>query len=318
MPRSVYFSQGAQSEQNLVEDLVVEALKIYGFDLLYIPRVLVSRDMILNESIESKFDSAYMIEMYIENTEGFGGDGIFMSKFGLQISEEATFVVSRRQWEKLVGLFNNGIISGRPAEGDLIYFPMTKSFFEIKFVDHQKPFYQLTNVPVYKLQCSLFQYNNETLDTGNKDVDSLDLQFSTETWMDIAGGTERFELGEKVKQVLIPATVTDPAVEIYGKVLKYQKTGEGSQLSVAIGDLSSSSGKFEKFRVSTGANDKLESLSTDRAWTITKIYDIDEPEDTNRTFIGNNQQAQNNAFEVEGNAVIDFTEENPFGDPNQL
>ena len=316
MPRSVYFSQGAQSEQNLVEDLVIEALKIYGFELMYIPRTLVTRDMILNESIESKFDSAYMIEMYIENIEGFEGDGIFMSKFGLQIREQATFVVSRRQWEKLVGLWNNGIISGRPAEGDLLYFPLTKSFFEIKFVEHQKPFYQLTNVPVYKLQCSLFEYNNETVDTGNKDVDSIDLQFSTETWLTISGGASRFELGELVKQVLVPATTGEPAVEIYGKVLKYML--DDGDLKVAIGDLSSSSGKFEKFRLSTGSADRLESRETSLKWSITKVFDIDEPEATNMTFTGNNRQAQNNAFEIEGNAVIDFSESNPFGDPNQL
>lgn len=316
MPRNVYFSQGAQSEQNLVEDLTIEALKIYGFELMYIPRSMISRDMILNEDIQTQFDDAYMIEMYIENTEGFEGDGIFMSKFGLQIREQATFVVARRQWEKLVGLWNNGIISNRPAEGDLLYFPLTKSFFEIKFVDHQKPFYQLTNVPVYKLQCELFEYNNEAVDTGDSRVDALELQFSTETWMDISGGSTRFAIGEMVKQVLIPATETDPAVEIYGKVLRYALLED--QLKVAIGELSSNSGKFEKFRISTGSLDKLESQTTAVKWTITKVYDINEPEDSNLTFVSNNQQAQNNAFEVEGNAVIDFTENNPFGDPNQL
>lgn len=316
--RNVYFSQGAQSEQNLVEDLVIEALKIYGFDLMYLPRSMISRDMILNEDIQSKFDNAYMIEAYIENTEGFEGDGIFMSKFGLQIREQATFVVSKRQWEKLVGFWNNGIISNRPAEGDLLYFPLTKSFFEIKFVEHQKPFYQLTNVPVYKLQCELFEYNNEEVDTGNKEVDSLELEFSTETWMEISGGSSRFTLGERVKQVLIPETSGEPAVEIYGKVLKYVLDDTTGNLKVAIGELSSSSGRFEKFRISTGSTDRLESQSTALKWSIDKVYDINEPEETNMTFTGNNRQAQNNAFEVEGNSVIDFTESNPFGDPNQL
>lgn len=318
MPRNVYFSQGAQSEQNLVEDLVIEALKIYGFEVMYLPRNMISRDMILNEDIQTKFDAAYMIEMYIENTEGFSGDGIFMSKFGLQIREQATFVVSRRQWEKLVGFWNNGIISSRPAEGDLLYFPLTKSFFEIKFVDHQKPFYQLSNVPVYKLQCELFEYNNEEVSTGNPDVDSLELQFSTENWLEITGGTARFALGEKVKQVLIPATVTTDAVEIYGKVMKYAVDETTGALRVAIGELSSNSGKFEKLRVSTGSSDLLESTDTNITWSITKVFDIAEPEETNLTFTGNNQQAQNNAFEVEGNSIIDFTEHNPFGDPNQL
>ena len=315
MPRNVYFSQGAKSEQNLVEDLVVEALKIYGFDLYYLPRNLVSRDLILNEDIESKFDAAYQIEMYIENTDGFAGDGIFMSKFGLQIREQATFVVSRRQWEKLVGLWNNGIISTRPAEGDVLYFPLTKSYFEIKFVEHQQPFYQLTNVPTYKLQCELFEYNNEEVTTGNRDVDQLERSFSTETWMDIANGTVKFTEGEKVKQVLIPATETTAAVEIYGKVLHYYWDDANSVLKVAVGELSSNSGRYQTFRDTTGAGDQLVSMSTIAAWDITRVYTISDA-DVNLTFVNNDQQAQNRDFEKEGNAVIDFSERNPFGDVN--
>ena len=209
-----------------------------------------------------------------------------------------------------MGLWNNGIISNRPAEGDVLFFPLTKSFFEIKFVEHQQPFYQLTNVPVYKLQCELFEYNNEEVSTGNTDVDSFELQFSTETWMDISGGSSRFALGEPIKQVLGDG-------EIHGKVLKYKLSDTG-QLSVAVGGVTTTSGKFAKFRASTSDADKLVSRTTDVSWTITKVYDINEDEATNKTFIGNDQQAQNNAFEVEGNAALDFSETNPFGEPNQL
>lgn len=314
MSRNVYFSQGAKSEQNLVEDLTIEALKIYGFDLMYLPRTLVSRDQILNEDIESKFGAAYSIEMYIENTDGFEGDGIFMSKFGLQIREQATFVVSRRQWKKLVGLWNNGINAERPVEGDLLYFPLTKSFFEIKFVDNQQPFYQLSNVPVWKLQCELFEYRNEEVSTGIPEVDALETNYSTEVWMDISGGVEKFPIGTLVKQILIPATQSTGAVEIYGKVLKYVQDDPDSQLRVAIGEVATNNGKFAKFRDDDGDLLLSKDGVLDYEWTIDKVYDLDD--DENLTFVSNNVEAQNYEFEQEGNEFIDFSENNPFGEPN--
>jgi hypothetical protein len=240
-----------------------------------------------------------------------------MSKFGLQIREQATFVVSRRQWEKLVGFWNNGIISNRPAEGDVLYFPLTKSFFEVKFVDHQQPFYQLTNVPVYKLQCELMEYNNEEVSTGIEEVDSLQRKFATEYVFDITGSGTKFTIGEKVTQVLIPATETDPAVEIYGKVLRYEQPAPTSTLKVYLGEVATNNGQFGKFRVTTSTTDKLVGQSSGVSWTITRCYDIQDT-DVDRTFVNNDQQAQNQNFEIEGNAVIDFTEHNPFGDANQL
>jgi len=313
MPRSVYFSQSVKSEQNLVEDLIVEALKIYGQELYYLPRNMVSRDMILNEAVESKFDAAYSIEMYIENTDGFGGDGAFMSKFGLEIREQATFVVSKRQWEKLVGVWNNGIISNRPAEGDLLYFPLTKSFFEIKFVDHQSPFYQLSKFPCYKLQCELFEYGNEEMDTKIPAVDDLELKYSTETWVDIVEGSV-FAIGELVKQVLAPATLSTPASEIYGKVVRYDQQ-VGKPLRVAIGEVKTNTGKFAKFYAS--GDQLLISQTGSATATITKVYEINDTEE-NLTFVNNDQQAQNNAIEVEANSILDFSEVNPFGEPNNI
>ena len=159
MPRSVYFSQAVKSEQNLYEDLIIESLKIFGQDVYYIPRTLVSRDNILGEDRASKFDDAYLIEAYIENTDGFEGAGDLYQKFGLEIRDEATFVISRRQWQNLVGIWNNVVDTNKPQEGDLIFLPMSNSFFEISFVEDEQPFYQLSNLPVYKMQCSLFEYN---------------------------------------------------------------------------------------------------------------------------------------------------------------
>ena len=144
MPRNVYFSQAVKSEQNLYEDLIIESLKIYGQDVYYIPRTLVNRDDILNEDPASKFDDAYLLEMYIENSDGFEGAGDLYSKFGLEIRDDATFIVSRRRWESRIGVFSSNLVDPRPQEGDLIFLPMTNSFFEISYVEDDSPFYQLS------------------------------------------------------------------------------------------------------------------------------------------------------------------------------
>lgn len=318
MARNVYFSQNVKSEQNLYEDLIVESLKIYGQDCYYLPRNMLSRDMILNEAVESKFDDAYMVEMYLENVDGFEGDGALMTKFGLEIRDQATFVVAKRTWDKLVGVWNNGIISSRPAEGDLIYLPLSKSFMEIKFVDHQSPFYQLSKFPVYKLRCELFEYSNEEVKTGIAELDKLEQQFSTEYFFGITTGNGTlFTIGEDVKQVLVPAAGLTPAQEIYGKILKIDRELSGSEYRVAIGGVSTNTGKFAKFRVTTGSTDKLIGLTSGAQWSISAAYDIDNTQ-TNLTFVNNAQGAQNRALEVTADTIIDFTESNPFGDPSNV
>ena len=149
---NVYFTQGTRSEQMLIEDLIIESLRIYGKEVFYIPRTLVSKDEILGEDRLSKFQTAFPIEMYFENVDSYSGQGAFIQKFGLMIEQSATLVVARRRWDQFIGRFDATIIPTRPNEGDLIYFPMTKSLFEIKFVQHQDPFYQLGKLYVYKLQ----------------------------------------------------------------------------------------------------------------------------------------------------------------------
>ena len=171
MARNVYFSHGTKNEQYLVEDLIVESLSIYGQDMYYIPRKLLGKDEILGEDRLSQFLDAYPIEMYFENITDYGGQGSFIQKFGLMNESTATFTVSRRRWDQLVGRFGQTIIPDRPAEGDLLYFPLTKGLFEVKFVDHLDPFYQLGKLYIYKLQVELFQYASETIQTGIPDID---------------------------------------------------------------------------------------------------------------------------------------------------
>lgn len=171
MARNSYFTNGISTEQNLIEDLIIESIQIYGQDFLYIPRTLVAKDEILGEDRLSRFEHAYPIEMYLESVDGFEGQGAFIQKFGLMMEQSATLTVARKTWTNLVGTHGTTILPNRPCEGDLLYFPLTKGLFEIKFVQHQDPFYQLGKLYVYKLQVELFQYASEIIDTGVPEVD---------------------------------------------------------------------------------------------------------------------------------------------------
>lgn len=169
--RNVYFTQGTANEQNLIEDLIIESLGIYAQTVYYIPRKYVNKDQILGEDTLSTFNHAYPVEMYFENVKDYDGAGAFVSKFGLMIESSATLVVARRRWNQLVGQYGNTILTNRPVEGDLIYFPLTKSLFEIRFVKDKDPFYQLGKLYTYKLQVELFQYSSEKIDTGVPEID---------------------------------------------------------------------------------------------------------------------------------------------------
>jgi hypothetical protein len=180
--RNAFFGHGSASEQNLLEEITIESLKMYGQSMYYIPRTLVSKDNILGEDRLSRFKTAFPIELYIENVDGFDGQGAFIQKFGLMMEQSATFVVARRRWNELIGKHRETILPNRPSEGDLIYFPLSKGLFEIKFVQHQDPFYQLGKLYVYKLQVELFQYASERIDTGIPSIDAFETlkTFSTD------------------------------------------------------------------------------------------------------------------------------------------
>ena len=172
--RNTYISQGVASEQNLIESLIIESLKIYGQNVFYIPRTQVAKDEILGEDPLSKFEQAFPIEMYFENVDNLGGQGPFIQKFGLFNEMSATLVVARSRWQELVGQHGNTFVPARPNEGDLIYFPLTKGLFEIKFVQHQDPFYQLGKLYTFKMEVELFQYASEKIDTGVAEIDKFE------------------------------------------------------------------------------------------------------------------------------------------------
>lgn len=174
MPTNVYFDTGTRPEQHLYEDLIIEQLRIYGQDVYYIPRNMDGIDNIFGEDKSSSFDDAYLIEMYVDNVDGYEGEKELMSKFGLDVQDDATFTVARRRWEQFISIDNNILVSSRPNEGDLIYWPKGNKLFEITFVDHDDPFYQVHNLPTYKLKCKTFEYASESIDTGIAEIDTIE------------------------------------------------------------------------------------------------------------------------------------------------
>lgn len=188
MPTNFYFQNGDTSgttaEQRLVESLVIESLKIYGHDIYYLPRTLVNRDTIFDEDTLSQFTQSYPLEMYLENVDGFEGEGDIFSKFGIEIRDQATFVLSKKRWEEMVATSGGEFqLEARPAEGDLLFFAKTGSLFEIKYVEFQNPFYQLGKIYVFKLQCELFEYSSEVIDTGIEALDAIEEDNSLDTYL---------------------------------------------------------------------------------------------------------------------------------------
>lgn len=173
MATNLYFNNfNSTSEQSLIEDLVIESIKIYGHDLWYCPRTIVAKDDILNEDPLSTYNDSYQIEMYIKNVEGFEGEGDFLSKFNIQIRDEITFTVARKVYQETVGDFED---NDRPFEGDLIFMPLTNKVYQIKFVEHEPVFYQNGALQMFDIRCELFEYSNEDLNTGLPYVDNLEI-----------------------------------------------------------------------------------------------------------------------------------------------
>ena len=177
MTLNPFFLQGSKGEQGLVQDLVNEQLRMYGIECHYIPRKLVTSSTIMKEVTESRFDQAFPLETYLMNTDGYAGQGDILTKFGVRVTDEATFVVSKERFEEAVAPFleqdDEYTLSNRPKEGDLIFFPLGKRMFEIKFVEHERPFYQLQKNYVYQLQCELFEYEDEVIDTNVNSIDKV-------------------------------------------------------------------------------------------------------------------------------------------------
>jgi len=307
MATNVYFSPKVQSENWLYEDLIIESVKMYGQDVYYIPRNIITRDEIMNDEF-SRFDCAYVIEMYIEPVDGFAGEGDLLSKFGLEIRDQATFIVAKRRWQQLSYVQNNEIVEDqmRPDEGDLIYLPLSKSLFEIKFVEHEQPFYQLSNLPVFRLQCELFEYGQEEFETGVKEIDAaqMDNQQKIELTIGAHGNNTHFIVGETVRQILPSGGVAIGEVQEFALDRSNQNVaylniiGESYQSPTDTPHQFSPNDTYDIVGSTSGAS-----------WQITARDDSIE------TIFQDDPESQNTAFEDIGSDVIDFSEINPFGEP---
>jgi hypothetical protein len=293
MPRNVHFSQGTTAEKRLYEDVVIEALKIYGHDVYYIPRSIVNTDFIFNEDELSKFGEAFQIEMYLENVDGFEGDGDLLTKFGVEIRDSVNLVVSNRRWEQLVSRFQNPT-EIRPQEGDLIYFPLVNGLFEINYVEDETPFYQLQNIPTFKLTCQQFEYSNEELDTGIDEIDIFETRYAIRTRVNLGSGSGEFVIGEDVTQ-------TNGTLTITGEVATVGDT------YIDVVNQRASDSSNTGFVPTTGSWGNITGASGDYAIATIDSFD---------TIDDNDPYADNPDFEVEGNSFIDFSTTNPFGMPN--
>ena len=289
MARNIYFSDKVRSEQNLYENIIIESLKMFGQDVYYLPRTIVNENRVFGEDVPSKFSNSYKIEMYIENTEGFEGEGDLFSKFGVEIRDEATFIVARKRWNTTVGRVDNQIEGARPREGDLIFLPLSNSLFEVMHVEHEQPFYQLSNLPTFKMRCQLFEYSGEDLDTDVASIDGIEQNNAYEFDMVLSGISGAFEVGERVEQTLLDGTVLSAEVSKW--------VSDINTLSV----------------IHLGGNDgKFHLPSTGRVITGQES----NARGTISSFTEDNQLSaneQNNDFD--GLDFIDFSETNPFGDP---
>ena len=170
-----FFQQGSRGEQSLVQDLINEQLRMYGVEVHYLPRKYITENSVIREVIQSSFDDAYPIEAYVQNFEGYSDNSVLLSKFGIQQTQEVTLVISKERWENYIQPLSkekaNIKLSSRPKEGDLVYFPLGDRLYEVKFVEHEKPFYQLQKNYVYELRCELFRYEDEVIDTDIEEID---------------------------------------------------------------------------------------------------------------------------------------------------
>ena len=294
MATNHYFSQVVKGEQRLYEDIIIESLKIYGQDVYYLPRDIVNEDTILGEDVQSSYNSSHKVEMYIENTDGFDGEGDLFTKFGVEIRDEATFIVSRTRWKEMVLRYDNEISGTRPREGDIVYLALSKSFFKITHVEHESPFYQLSNLPTYKMRCEKFEYSDEQFDTGNDiDLEAEKYAYVYSLVMDSAGAG--YTVGENATQTLSDGTITS------GEVHRWFDSGTTHELELI--HVGNNSGKFTN--IVTG----IAVLGVDsRAYcTPTSVTQGIEASKTEM-----NDQFETTATDM---SFLDFTESNPFGDP---
>ena len=273
-------------EQRLIENLTIESIKTFGIDVYYLPRTLNDEDKLMGEDNTASYNSANTIEMYIKTVEGFEGQGDFISKFGLQINDQITFTVAKRRFREL-GMTSDGR-ANLPHEGDLIFFPTTSALFQILFVEDEAIFYQTGQLQSYDMLCEMFTYSDQSFNTGIETIDEIERQHSYSIDFTMNTGSGNYTIGEQVYQgtSLAAATVKGEVARwnAADKVLTLMNmTGNFSGTVNIIGDSSDASYSITSFDAQTSAANTAATSST------------------------------NAEIEAAADAIIDFTEGNPFG-----
>ena len=287
MATNQYFNHhGTNTPENrLIENLMIESIQTYGIDVYYLPRTLNNEDTLLGEDASSSYDSAHTIEMYIKTVDGFEGSGDFIAKWGLQIKDQITFTVAKRRWQEL-GLTTDGR-SKIPHEGDLIYFPITKALFQILFIEDEAIFYQTGQLQSYDMLCEMFTYSDQKFDTGIDTIDAIERAHSYSIDFTMLTGSGNYTVGETVYQgASLAAATVKGEVGSWNSTTKIlnllNMTGNFSGTVNIIGDSSSASYSISSFNAQQSAANTAATSS-------------------------------NVEIEAEADAIIDFTEGNPFG-----
>jgi len=306
MARNKYFKDYA-GEQDTVENITIEIIQTMGRDMVYIPRDIVTKDDIFGEDTLSKFEKGFSLEMYIQSVDGFEGEGDILSKYGLQINDRIELIVSRKRFQDVVTTLSS---IERPREGDLIFFPLSKTLFEINFVEHENPFYQLGKLYVYKLSCETFTYSESMeIDTGIDDIDIVDTEHKQYeiklTLGDLVSSTVNFLEGETIFQVSNTLSGSAADADVTAQVTNWDSDNKILYVSNLSGTLSTGSSNDSVIGMTSGAEYKLSTSTT----TTTII--VSEPQDSETS--GDNEDLE---FSVDTDNIFDFTDTDPFSEGN--
>jgi hypothetical protein len=295
-------------DASVIEELTIETIKAMGHDFIYIPRTLINVDEIFGEDTISKFDDGYELEMYIQNTDGFEGEGDILTKFGLEIRDRMTLVLSKSRFEEVVGIHEGEIT--KPREGDLVYFPLSKTLFEINFVEHENPFYQLGKLYTYVLTCEVFTYSQEDINTGISDIDNVEAErqyfmVNLELGNAITTGATAYYEGEKVFQISGSTGGTFSDATSTANVIDWNAAGKTLGISNISGTLN------------TGVTDSIKGASSGVEYYITsrETTTVIIPQEPNQTAedSGDNEDF---GFIADTENIFDFTDIDPFSEGN--
>ena len=302
-------------DQKVVENIVIESIKSFGIDVHYMPRTEVNTDSIFGEDRISKFEDARMVEVYIKSIDGFEGDGTFVSNFGLEVRDQITFTISRRRFIDLN--FETGNRDKEPLEGDLIFFPLSDSLFEIKHVQDTNVFYQMGGLQTFDLVCELFEYSDEAIDTGIEELDKIEREESYSIKFTLGTGAGTFTVGEQVYQ----GSTGYANSAIKGEVFDWNSSTSLLTVGNIIGTFDEDNQMYEyPFSIALEDDSTLlledETTNTPNSSTEGKLFFESGASYATTSFddktISTDAYANNVGIETVADGILDFSEGNPF------